>query len=361
MKTLYIGAVAVIGLAGVLGTLQVNAAATTCGDCIRTGPALEAAASRARPGSHLRLAPGAQMGEVNLNNIRTKGLVIESANLSRPARFVTLAIRDSSGIGLSGLRFDGPMTSLHYKLLVMDSRDIMMDRLTFVGDASAYDDNNSFSAVMLRQSSNVNLAHSRFEHFVFGITLLDTTHATISDNVLLRMKEDGIRGGGNSNLIIRRNQIANSDAHPAGHPDGIQQWTTNVRAAQHDILIEDNLVRRGNGGAAQGIFINDEAGLPYSKLVIRNNLVVGGLYNGISAMGVSSGAVTGNMVIPAPDQESWVRVERADNVMIADNRAGRFVIVGKPSQARNELVKPTREPAALIATWLRARGMTLAN
>jgi hypothetical protein len=301
------------------------------------------------------------MGKVNLAGIHARGLVIKSADPSRPARFVTLELHDSSGIRLSGLKFDGPMTALHYKLLVMDCRDVEMDGLVFVGDASAYDDDNSFSAAMLRQSSGLRLSRSRFDHFVFGVTLLDTNGVEISDNVLLRMKEDGLRGGGNSTLTIRRNQIANSDAHPQGHPDGIQQWTTNVGAASHDILIEDNLVRRGSGGAGQGVFVNDEAGLPYVNLVIRNNLIVGELFNGISAMGVKSGAVTGNVVLPAPDQDSWVRIERADGVTVADNRAGRFVIVGKPIQARNQIVAATAKPEEVIGAWLRARQMKLAN
>lgn len=353
-------AAAALSFVMLLGGLQ-DSAASACGDCIRSGTALETAATKAPPGTQLRLAPLAEMGKVNLAGIHSRGLVIKSADPSRPARFVTLELHDSSGITLSGLRFDGPMTALHYKLLVMDCSDIEMDGLVFAGDASAYDDDNSFSAAMLRHSSRLRLSRSRFDHFVFGITLLDTNGVEIADNVLLRMKEDGIRGGGNSALVIRRNQIANSDMHPAGHPDGIQQWTTNVRAAPHDIIIEDNLVRRGSGGAGQGIFVNDEAGLPYVNLVIRNNLVVGGLYNGISAMGVKSGAVTGNVVLPAPDQESWVRIERADGVTVTDNRAGRFVIVGNPSQARNQIVAPTATPEEVITAWLRARQMTLAN
>jgi hypothetical protein len=236
-----------------------------------------------------------------------------------------------------------------------------MDRLEFVGDASAYDDNNSFSAAMLRQSSGLKLSNSRFDHFVFGITLLDTQRVEISGNSLLRMKEDGIRGGGNDWLVIRRNQIANSDAHPAGHPDGIQQWTTNVHETPHDILIEDNLVRRGRGGAGQGVFVNDEAGMPYVNLVIRNNLVVGGLFNGIAAMGVKSGAVTGNIVVPAKDQESWLRVERADGVTVSDNRAGRYVITGRPTLDRNSVVPATDRPDEWVEAWLRERGMTLAD
>jgi hypothetical protein len=343
-----------------LGSLQYRAV-SACRDCIRSGAALEAAAAKARPRTYLRLAPHAEMGKVNLAGIHARGLVIKSADPSRPARFVTLELHDSSGIKLSGLRFDGPMTALHYKLLVMDCRDIEMDGLVFVGDASAYDDDNSVSAAMLRRSSGLRLSRSRFDHFVFGVTLLDTHGVEITDNVLLRMKEDGIRGGGNNTLVIRRNQVANSDTHPRGHPDGIQQWTTNVHTAPHDILIEDNLVRRGSGGAGQGVFVSDEIGLPYANLVIRNNLVVGALFNGISVMGAKSGAVVGNVVLPAPDQESWIRVEHADGLSVTDNRAGRFVIVGKPFQARNQIVAASAEPNAVIAAWLRARGMKLAD
>lgn len=338
-------------------------AGASCPDCapIFSGEQLERAVRSAGSGIHLKLIPGLRLGEVSLDEIKASGVIIESADPGQPATFTTLTLRNSQAITLRDLRFDGPINDLHYKLLVMESRDINMEGLSFVGDASAYDDERSFSALMLRQSKGLRLSHSRFEHFVFGVTLLDTDEVTLNDNVFLRMKEDGVRGGGNSHLVIRRNQIADSDRYPQGHPDGIQQWTTNVHRPAHDILIEDNLVLRGTGGAGQGIFINDEVGLPYENLVVRNNLVVGALYNGISVMGARDGQVTGNVILANPDQESWLRIERADGLLVADNRAGRFVFTGKPHDHNNRLLTPTSHPEKLTADWLERRGMSLAH
>ena len=91
------------------------------------------------------------------------------------------------------------------------------------------------------------------------------------------------------------------------HPDAIQFWTTNTTVAATDITITGNTFDRGSGVIVQGIFIQDEVGtLPYQRLTIADNVIVGAAYNGIAVRGAVDATLTNNTVIGEEDQTSWI-------------------------------------------------------
>lgn len=103
----------------------------------------------------------------------------------------------------------------------------------------------------------------------------------IARNRLHDIRSDGIRGQ-SSKIEIRGNMLSDFYPVPADHPDGVQFWTTGLSAPLHDITIADNVIRQGAGRPIQGLFIGNENRLPFHNLTITGNLVLGGMYHGLS-------------------------------------------------------------------------------
>lgn len=56
-------------------------------------------------------------------------------------------------------------------------------------------------------------------------------------------------------------------------PDGIQLWSTQQEEPGRNITLRDNLVAKGGGGHAQGIFIRDTfRQLPFENIGISGNI-----------------------------------------------------------------------------------------
>lgn len=325
---------------------------------VASAEAFERALACVSPGATIALAAG-PFEPLTIKNIAADRLTIRSADPARPAVLTGLTVRGSSGITLSGLAFDGQPTAMRYKLLVLGSSRITMDGLRFTGDAPVYD-MRIVSAVMLRGSREVVFRNSTLAGYWHGISMLDLRGVEIADNVLRAMRTDAIRGGGVSEAVIRRNQMTDFAPAEGDHPDGIQLWSTRQREPGRNIRIEDNLVVRGNGGATQGVFVRDTHDkLPFENLTITGNLVVGGLYNGITVMGVTGALIADNQVLPAPDRASWIRVEKATGVTLRDNRAGRFVLKGGIVESGNRTVAAKLAPSVEITRWAAERNLAV--
>ena len=334
-------------------------AGAVCPNCtnIKTDAELTSAVHLAKSGAVLTLAPGARFGLHIFRKVAASNITIKSADPARPAVFAGLSFHDISGVKLRNLRFEGPVVHMHYKLLFERCRNVDLEGLAFIGDATTYDEP-THSAAMIRWTKSARIHGNQFSRFNAGLTMLTVSDVEVSDNSFADMRVDGIRGGGISNAIIRRNQAVNFHPYPDDHPDGIQLWTTNETVAARNILIEDNLVVRGTGGAIQGIFIRDEVGtLPYQNLTLRGNLVVGALYNGITAMGIDKAVIDGNIVLPNPDQASWIRIEMARNTIMTNNRAGAYITKGQIKQSKSSLINATSKPAKTIRQWAQLHNM----
>lgn len=340
--------------------VRLLAVQTRCepGAPVATAEAFQRALACAAPGATILLAAG-PFEPLTIKNLAAERLTVGSTDPARPALLTGLTIRGSSGITLRGLAFDGRPTAMRYKLLVLDSRRIVMDGLRFTGDAPTYD-TQIVSAVMLRGSQEVVFRNSTLTGYWHGISMLELRGVEIADNVLRAMRTDAIRGGGVSEAVIRRNQMTDFAPTQGDHPDGIQLWSTRQKEPGRNIRIEDNLVMRGSGGATQGVFVRDTHDqLPFENLTITGNLVTGGLYNGITVMGVTGGLIADNQVLPAPDRASWIRVEKATGVTMRDNRAGRFVLKGGIVESGNRTVAAKAAPSAEIARWAAGRKLAL--
>ncbi|MFM9827791.1 MAG: right-handed parallel beta-helix repeat-containing protein, partial [Sphingomonas sp.] len=204
---------------------------------------------------------------------------------------------------------------------ITGSKNIVLDQLDVHG-TPGLGSTTGQSPLLIRNSENVSVTNSEFHDVWHGVSVLDNEGLVITGNYFHDIRTDGIRGGGNSDLVISNNVFTNFTPAEGDHPDAIQLWTSNTTEAASNILITGNIVVRGAGAAIQGIFIRDEVGtLPYKDVNITNNIVIGGLYNGISIGGVDGGVIANNLVLGQPGQASWIRASADTNLSIHDNIA----------------------------------------
>ena len=299
---------------------------------VATGAELERAARCAAGETTILLKPG-NYGRITL--VGAQGLTIRSQDPRTPATFEMLKIARSRDIVLSHARFAGPSEGLRYRLEIMKSDNIVASDLDMPGTPGQFTEA-SEAAVHIRFGRQIVLRRLNIAWTRHAIGFVTAQGLTIEDNVIRDVRTDGIRGGGASQLLIARNRI--TSIHPTGddHPDGIQLWTSNETVPARDIRIVDNLIERGTGKPAQGIFLRDEGEkLPYENVEISNNVVIGSLWNGITVNGGRGVIIRSNTVLPLPDQRTWIRMENLDRAEVSANRAGEFLIQPNIATASN--------------------------
>lgn len=341
LVALAVGASLAIGLTWLPADRPARLAVARLGDCpnarastltVASGAELERAARCASGPTTILLKPG-NYGRVTLR--KTRGLTIRSENRRFPANFEKLAIVESRDIVLSHARFSGPSEGLRYRLEIMLSDNIVASDLDLPGTPGQFTEV-SDAAVHIRVGRQIVLRRLHIAWTRHAIGFVGAQGLTIEDNVISDVRTDGIRGGGASQLLIARNRI--TSIHPVGddHPDGIQIWSTNEKVSARDIRIVDNLIERGTGKPAQGIFLRDPGlKLPFENVEISNNIVIGSLWNGITISGGRGAVVRDNIVLPLPDQRTWIRMEYLEQADVSSNRSSEFMLAPNIAAARN--------------------------
>lgn len=302
-------------------------------------------------------------GLLSLKNlIVPQGTTIASLHAEKPAVFEGMRIDGVRGLTVSSLMIrppaSGPIVG-RYGAMITNSQNIELDRLIFKGPNTKSWSNFNV-ALMLRSSSNIKVRRSYFSQFKNGIAILKLQHAVIELNEFENLQTDAIRGGGSNNLDISSNVITGFYPKNGDHPDGIQLWSTRQRNIASNISISDNLIVRGRGTAIQGVFVRDtKLRLPFKNLKIAGNLVIGGLYNGITVLGADRVALENNTVISRKDQKSWIRLEYTTRARATGNSAQSYVIErnrSKPRLANNQTSLATNSDVSKsISRWVRSK------
>lgn len=307
----------------------------------------------------LRLAPGASLGVLEIKGLRHPGLTIASADPARPARFGGISIQSSSGIVLRRLRVEGPVPKQwRQSIVIRTSNTITLEGLELHGPAPAAQID---TAVLVQDSDTIRLRRLIAAGYRNGLTLMNSRKVVLSENALYGLSNDGIRGAGVEDVLIERNLMGNFTPDPGNHADGIQFWSRNQQAASQDITIRHNLVIRGRGQPIQGIFIRDSAKLPFHRLTIEGNAVIGGNFQGILVDGADGVSIRQNVVLPLDQQLSWVQIKAATNAVASDNRAGKFLLHGESKGMDNTVITIRRDYTKELQGWLAKHKLSREN
>ncbi len=310
----------------------------------------------ARSGDTVYLQSGTY-SSINLNNIQIAGNVtITSLNASKPAVLTDLKVNNSKGLTFSALELDAGIKNTDMPFQILRSSNIVMDKLFVHGSLNdnAADD---VRGMLVRNSSNVTVSNSKFEQLTDAVNHSDSNGVILANNSFTGLRDNGIAGGGTSNLTIRDNLFTNFDHTGDIHPDAIQLWTSNTKVAASNIAISGNTFDRGTGSIVQGIWMRDEVGnLPFQNVTISDNTIIGAAHNGIGVMGANNLSVTGNTIVARDDQDSVIRIQDSTGVVVRENLASDYSYIdSEVTKSANVLLGSASDAtAAALSAWLQS-------
>lgn len=324
---------------------------------VATTPQLVAALKQARGGQRILLAPGTYPPFSIRGIAPARSVEIVSRDPARRAVLTGMNMRDGGNLTFRHVIFRSAGTAVQEDFLFHGVRNLVFSDLVATGRPGMIgllDD----KILQLRDCADVTVTRSEFSNAVIALSLLDSERVVVTSSYFHDLRMDGIRGGGNSNVLIAYNYITGFSPQGADHPDAIQFWTNRQKSAAHDITILGNVILRGSGKAMQGIFMRDENGsLPYRNVRIEDNLVAGAMFNGIAVLSESETlTLRDNIVSAYPDQKSWVRVGL--NATLENNAASIFLVGNKRARSlkNNRIVAPRADAGAtLLRIWARNR------
>ncbi|MCC2978529.1 right-handed parallel beta-helix repeat-containing protein [Sphingomonas sp. IC4-52] len=324
---------------------------------VRDTPQLVTVLRQSRGGKRVLLAPG-EYAPFALRGIAPPAeLVITSQDPSRRAVLTGVNLRDGANLTFRNLVLRGSGKAVQEDFLFRRMRKLTISNILASGRPGAVGLAED-KIMQLRECTDAAITRAEFTNAVIALSLLDTKGVSVTSSYFHGLRMDAIRGGGNSDVLIGYNYITGFSPKAGDHPDGIQFWTSRQKAAAHDIRIVGNVIHRGRGKAMQGIFMRDEtSNLPYRNVYIQDNLVAGGMFNGIAVLSQTKSLTLKNNVVAAyPDQKSWIRVN--DYATLRDNSAPIYLIGNNRAKVvANNHITPVRADAgaAALKAWARGR------
>jgi parallel beta-helix repeat protein len=278
---------------------------------------LQVALVSAAAGDLIKLAAG-DYGSVLIKNREYSGTVtIESADLQNPATFGSIKLQNVSNLTIRNAEID-KIPAIAKAVEVIDSDHVIIDNMDIHGDVTLTVP--AGLGVAFLDSTNVQVTNSELHHLKVGVSHSDSQYITVAHNDIHDIREDGMHGGGSSDVTIVGNSFTSFYPETGDHADAIQFWTVNVTTVARNIVIQDNLVVRGAGDPMQGIFMKDESTvLPYQNVTISGNVLVGTMYHGITLYHGDGVNVTNNTVVGYSDQNSWILLNDTVNSQVVGN------------------------------------------
>lgn len=317
---------------------------------------LNSALKAAQAGDTIQLAAGTYTGVSAVGLDFASDVTVTSADANRPATITSVNVNGSSGIAFRDLEFRVDYAAGDNPIQIVGSDHITLANSSIHGSLDG-NPGNDRAAMLVKDSQYVTVSDSVFQDLYIGLGHLNSDHLTIEGNRFTDIRMDGLRGGGSSWVTVTGNTF--SDFHPKSgdHPDAIQFWTANTTTAAHDIVISDNILMRGDGTGLvpQGIFFGNEASLPYERVTIEGNLVVGLTYNSIAVYGGTDVTIRDNAVVGFTDIKARIRLDGVHGATVSDNEATYLVVTTSTdiAQTGNKVIpSATDEGAAYIAKWM---------
>jgi nitrous oxidase accessory protein NosD len=327
--------IAALGLAG---------AAEAADIAVADPRALEAALARAAPGDRVLLAPG-RYGDLTIGPRRARGrLTIGAADRNSPPVFRSIFLRDAEGVTLETLDVTygaaaAPLSA--HAVEVRRSSDIRLMGLRIMSAAGA-DAGDDAYGVIVRDSRTVAVSASRFSDVFRGVAIFDSDDAIVSGNEFRRVGSDGVVARGAAGLRIENNTFTDfTPADPARwHPDAVQLWSRGARRGNERVIIRGNVIRRGKGGATQGIFIKTPE-IASRDVLIEGNRIEQSMGQGIFVQNGVDVTIRKNVlatVEPALDPPAIEVRAPFETAIVEDNEAPNYRLPRQVEARRNRTV-----------------------
>lgn len=256
-----------------------------------------------------------------------KPLVLVSENPAKPAIFESLTITNANGVKIDGLQFTPEKTGKESwagsGLTVRNSNGVEVVNSKFVGTDGSFED--SARGMTIFDSKNVVVENNSFTGLMRGGVLYNIDNLDVNHNTITNMRSEGFNFSAVKNVEISYNKM--SDFHPfAGdHADFIQFWTRGAITESSNIHIHHNeLVEKK--ASVQGIFMDNDDGIPYRNVVIEDNFIQTNAPRGITLEEAYGATIKNNIAIATEgaDYKVSIHVTESSGVTLLGNTANAF-------------------------------------
>lgn len=304
-------------------------------------------------GGTLKLAASDTPYDINLTSIGDVDapVTITSLDPDNPAVIATTYLSRAKGLTLDNLAFETQQADGVQDIRILNSSDITISNSVMQGIADGFWEPGTGTTkgddlMLVRDSSDVTITGNTVSGYFNGIGLLDNTGVTITGNDISGIQGDGIRGGGQTELVISGNYIHDfyGTLQSITHTDMIQLWGTYTKSPNSNVTISDNVLFSGDGVATQGIFIRNEtfggdaaSSGYFTNFTITNNIVYNGAPNGIAVSDVDGLVLEGNSLIWDSDalayssagstgnsSAPWIVLNNLEDSSVTGNIAGKL-------------------------------------
>ncbi|MEW5685523.1 MAG: right-handed parallel beta-helix repeat-containing protein [Pseudomonadota bacterium] len=291
---------------------------------------LTAALKAAVGGDTIKLAPGTYSDlKFKIAPTYDSPVTITSADPNNPAvitDFTLSGIKNWSFSNLELKALDNPgmiaNDGSYWAFKIYKADGVSFDNVSVHG---SLDDKpaNDVSGISIAQSKNVSVTNSEFQQLERGVAFGNVQNVKVNGNNFHDLRSDGADFVEVKFVEVKNNSFTNFYVAEGDHPDAIQFWTSRSLTASTDIMISGNVITRGEGGDTQGIFLRDQVGtLPYERVTITDNIIVGTGYNGIRVQGAKDLTVTNNELVTFQGElPTFLLIGASDGVVLKNNSA----------------------------------------
>jgi nitrous oxidase accessory protein NosD len=315
-------------------------ASASCGPRVTVSDSakLQSALNNARDGQVIELMPGEYVLDKVQDLKFARGVTVTSADPVHPAVLDGIYLQDSTGLTFRDLEVKvDPRQKVG--ALVLGGGHINLEALDVYGTGVG-----KGLGLRVMNASNVTLANLNVHDLEGGIAIVNTDTVSVLNSNIHDLEVDGILSAGSAYVTISGNRFTNFFPQPGDHSDAIQFFTFGTTKPTHDLTITDNTYVRGRGIGAQGIFMNNEAGIPYENVTISGNAIIGGVYHGIAIALVDHLNLTHNLVEGYVDQTSWILIDRSTHSSESDNISTNYNYTGGNADLVKSGNKTVRQP-----------------
>lgn len=288
----------------------------------------------------------------------SSGITIQPEFASSAVTISNMSVRESSGILFKDLEFVTDPAAPIGTIALVDSKNIQFNGVEVHGSENN-DPRDDTDGIRVLRSENISVVDSEFHQLRIAIGHGESNGLTFSGNYIHDIRLDGIRGSGSSNVEISKNHFAEFYRIDGDHSDAIQFYTGSTTTVVSNIKVYGNVIDQGDGLRMQGIFLRNSEGALFKGVQISDNLIIGGNYNGIYVEGASGVSISGNEIISAGDQASWLRLISVDGAQVTGNEAQKFMYgeVTNLVESGNTInAWLSGDSDALVSAWLQQWG-----
>lgn len=287
------------------------------------------------PGTVVLLKPGRYDG-LALKGLRN--VTLASADPSHPAVIGPFRLSMSAGVTFRQVEFSSAgysRTATPWGWTISDTSGLTLDRVFVHGDLTA-DPQTQTQGVTISRSKDVRIEGGQFSKLYRGLAVNETQGLMIKGVEFHDTARTAFVGANVQGAQITDNRFHDFHPIPGDHMDAIAFNGSGEGNTTADITIARNVIWRGQGKVAQGIFFRDSSDITrFNRLTITDNLVVCMGINGLTVIGAQDVKIERNTVLSCPPepgntQRSSILVLHTIRPALKDNAA---VIVSVSNRA----------------------------